>query len=205
MFNQFHITGCLTLLVVAMVLASCAASAAAIESGQLPRAEPALSAQTSAGASALKTAEQPRQWNARPEATMSPINVDPGGSNASRFGANPVGLEGATTQSAQAAVDDPVAPEPKSLSDNPSERLSAPARTLFARSQTLDVTQPVSVSQILVLEQPIGPGTRLKILAFNAIGSWYQTTDPDGPNHVALTYPETGDWTAVVPEAARGL
>ena len=94
---------------------------------------------------------------------------------------------------------------PQRLVNNASETISAPARALFARSQDLDVTQPVSVSQILVLEQPIGPGTRLKILAFNALGSWYQTTDPDGPNHVALTYPETGDWTAVVPEAARGL
>ena len=199
MFNQFHITGCLTLLVFAMVLASCAASAAALEPGQLPRAEPAFSAQTSAGTSALKTAEQPRQWNPRPNAATNSRDADAGESTTST---NPSDIESITTQSASG---DAVEPVPQRLVNNASETISAPARALFARSQDLDVTQPVSVSQILVLEQPIGPGTRLKILAFNALSSWYQTTDPDGPNHVALMYPETGDWKAVVPEAARGL
>ena len=78
MFNQFHSTGCLTLLVVAMVLASCAASAAAIEPNQLPRAEPAFSAQTSIGTSALKTPEQPRQWNPRPNAATDSRDADAG-------------------------------------------------------------------------------------------------------------------------------
>ena len=77
--------------------------------------------------------------------------------------------------------------------------LGPPARTLFARSQDLDVTQPVSVSQILVLDQGIGPGTQLKIMAYNALGTWYQTSDPDGPNYVELSYPETGLWTAILP------
>ncbi|MDA0827743.1 MAG: hypothetical protein O3A73_14390, partial [Proteobacteria bacterium] len=198
MFNQFHSTGCLTLLVVAMVLASCAASAAAIEPGQLPRAEPAFSTQTSAGTSALKTPEQPRQWNPRPNAATDSRDADAGESTTST---NLSGIS-TTTQSAPGDAGEPV---PQRLVNNVSETISAPGRALFARSQDLDVTQPVSVSQILVLEQPIGPGTRLKIMAFNALGSWYQTTDPDGPNHVALTYPETGAWTAVIAESARGL
>ena len=198
MFNQFHSTGCLTLLVVAMVLASCAASAAAIEPNQLPRAEPAFSAQTSIGTSALKTPEQPRQWNPRPNAATDSRDADAGESTTST---NPSGIS-TTMQSAPGDAGEPV---PQRLVNNVSETISAPGRALFARSQDLDVTQPVSVSQILVLEQPIGPGTRLKIMAFNALGSWYQTTDPDGPNHVALTYPETGAWTAVIAESARGL
>jgi hypothetical protein len=205
MFNQFHSPWCLTLLAV-FTAASCAANGASIGPSELPRVESALSAQSSAGALAPKSpGEQHQQPPLRLDGVMVPTDAGQGASPASLRGADLLGFEAAITQSTQPAVNDSAKSTPQPLFDNVGEKLNPPARTLFARSQNLDVTQRVSVSQIMILDQTIEPGTRLKIMAFKALGSWYQTTDPDGPNHVALTYPETGVWTAVVPESARGL
>ena len=205
MFNQFHSPWCLTLLAI-VTAASCAANGASIGPGKLPPAESALSAQISPDALAPKSAvEQSRQRSLPSDAAMAPTGAAPGASPASLKGAGLLGFEAAIPQSAQPAVDDAVQSAPQGLFDKVGEKLKPPARTLFARSQNLDVTQRVSVSQIMILDQTIEPGTRLKIMAFKALGSWYQTTDADGPNHVAITYPETGVWTAVVPESAGGL
>lgn len=202
MFKQSHSPWCLSLLLVAIVAANAAASALAVGPSEVPRTQPQVNVKTSTGAPAPKNAvDQPGQLNAGPNAAVDSMAAN----MASNPAAKPSDRQGATTESAQVSADDSVDAAPQRPDANPGETMRTPARALFARSQNLDVTQPVSVSQLLVLDRTIEVGTQLKIMAFSALGSWYQTTDPDGANYVALTYPATGDWTAILPDSDHGL
>lgn len=203
MFNQFYIRWGITVLVTAMAASGIAANAASAGPDQHLGADQVSSARSPAQSAASENAAaQPTTLSARSKAALNPIDVGP----KAPLTRDPISVPDYAYQLDQVATAEASgAPATQFDLDSAGEMLGPPARTLFARSQSLDVTQPVSVSQLLVLDQTIGQGTRLKIMPYNALGSWYQTTDPDGPNHVALTSPETGDWTAVLPESAHAL
>ena len=76
------------------------------------------------------------------------------------------------------------------------------ARTVFARSQPIDVTKPVNVTQVFLAEQQIPSGSLLTLKPFQRLASWYQSIDARGENYVALTGDIGQRWQMTLSEEA---
>ena len=77
-------------------------------------------------------------------------------------------------------------------------------RSVYARAQPLDITAPISVTQIILLDQSIPTGSILSLGPYQAVGAWYQMIDSAAPNFVVLEASVRDHWQ-YLPDTKAGI
>ena len=74
-------------------------------------------------------------------------------------------------------------------------------RTFFARSEALDITQPISVTQVVRLAKGLPEGSLMRLSSSHPLGTWLQTIDENFRNFVTINSESDIEWLAVVPDS----
>ena len=74
-------------------------------------------------------------------------------------------------------------------------------RTFFARSEALDITQSISVTQVVRLAKRLPEGSLMKLFSSRSLGTWLQSADANFRNYVSISSGSGFKWRPVTSSA----
>ncbi|MGB2033745.1 MAG: hypothetical protein ACPHUJ_07625 [Pseudomonadales bacterium] len=75
-------------------------------------------------------------------------------------------------------------------------------RTFFARSEVIDITETIVVTQIVRLAKGLPEHSLMKVSSSHPLGTWLQTADPNSHNFVTISPGPDFKWVSVMPKPA---
>ena len=75
-------------------------------------------------------------------------------------------------------------------------------RTFFARSEVIDITETIVVTQIVRLAKGLPEHSLMKVSSSHPLGTWLQTADPNSHNFVTISLGPDFKWVSVMPKSA---
>ncbi len=75
-------------------------------------------------------------------------------------------------------------------------------RTFFARSEVIDITETIVVTQIVRLAKGLPEHSLMKVSSSHPLGTWLQTADPNSHNFVTISLGPDFKWVSVMPKPA---